>query len=689
MRGRFIHQAVLGILLIYQFSACLAAETPNANDSTTYLDAVREFADNVLEHGRDKYGPKHTPLFVDGLNVNNLEPVKWISPKGDVLTATETEKWILSNFASQQTLLRTLDGLSNITGDTKYRQAATDAIKYAFDHLRNLNGLFYWGHITAYDALGDTPRGDTSLESIKLHYPYYELMWKVDPDATKKLIEALWCAHVMDWSNLDFNRNGLTTANLEEPWNHEYDKEHPTFFKSKYGGGGFISTASSLIQAGTTLYRLSSQEQPLVWSKRLAKRFIDTRHPRTGISAFIYNDSLFQLGEDMKGHFVDQYTTVFPYNPFEYRYLYYPENAHAHPWIGIFLVGRMLGGQGGEFTRWALEESTAWGRVSYRKKDNCFVPMLTDGTSLEGYVWKDSPASSSGLTMIKPYPADLSFFWNYSVAYCETGDRFMWQMVREIALGNNLGDIGQTPGEAPKLQINTACSNAHGIFGFLELYAKTKKPAFLEMAQRIGDNILSSRFHRGFFVESKRHIYSRFACFEPLALLHLYRIMKSTAKSVPQAWPGIPLFVSSYRYRQGFVDRQVIYALTESPEPPFSLQEAAAIGNLKLVRCLLDKGVGVDSLDDSYFKTALHRAAISGHKDITKLLLAKGAHVDALDGWPRGTPLNHAAEKGHSGIAELLIAHGADVNVTRGYPAVLQGLVIKKLPNCSSPKRRT
>lgn len=69
MRGRFIHQAMLAILLICQLSVCLGKEAPDANNSSKYLDAVREFADNVLKYGRDTYGPKHTPLFVDGLNI--------------------------------------------------------------------------------------------------------------------------------------------------------------------------------------------------------------------------------------------------------------------------------------------------------------------------------------------------------------------------------------------------------------------------------------------------------------------------------------------------------------------------------------------------------------------------------------------------------------------------------------------
>jgi len=107
-------------LLLCQLPICLASETPALDDPNRYLNAVIEFADNVLKYGRDTYGPKHTPLFVDGLNVNTHEPVKWIAPNGD--------RWILSNLASQQNLFRTLDGLTRITGDPKYKQAAMDAI---------------------------------------------------------------------------------------------------------------------------------------------------------------------------------------------------------------------------------------------------------------------------------------------------------------------------------------------------------------------------------------------------------------------------------------------------------------------------------------------------------------------------------------------------------------------------------
>jgi len=66
-------------------SICLAglpARNSRANEDSKYVNAVREFADNVLKYGRDTYGPKHTPLFVDGLNIHTNEPVKWIDPDG-------------------------------------------------------------------------------------------------------------------------------------------------------------------------------------------------------------------------------------------------------------------------------------------------------------------------------------------------------------------------------------------------------------------------------------------------------------------------------------------------------------------------------------------------------------------------------------------------------------------------------
>ena len=656
------HRLTFAILILSHLPICFSAETSDPTDPNRYLNAVRTFADNVLKYGRDTYGPKHTPLFVDGLNVNTHEPVKWISPKGDVLTATETEEWILSNFASQQTLLRTLDGLSEITGDPKYRDAAKQAIKYFFENLRAPNGLFYWGHATAYDAQTDKVKFGHPLHVLKVHYPYYELLWQVDQSATKKFIEAYWSAHVIDWSNLDFNRYALYSDSLEVPWNHEY-KGGPVFFESKdSSANGFFHAGTSLVHAGTTLYRLSDQKQPLVWSKRLIQRFIDTRHPNTGISSYKYNQPQLRfVGGGITEHFDNPGTEVFPSLPFAVlRNMYHPEDVKMHQWLSVLLVGDMLGDQGREFTQWALEEITAWGKVSYREKDNAFVPILTDGTHIEGIMLEeDGPLGVKG-SIAEPLFADAGYFWLYATAYKVTDDGFMWQMVRNIAKGNNFGDIGEASGQGPELKTDTTCSDAYSLLGFLELYNKTKKQEFLLLARRIADNIVANQFHKGFFVLSEKHIYARFDCFEPLALLHLVATVEAQSRSVPRVWPSSPLFVPPYRYKQEGEDRRIIYTL-KSPEVSLSLQEAAHIGDINLVRTFLKNGTKPDSLDDGFILTALHRSAIAGHKDIAELLISHGARVD--HGGCGSTPLHYAIQYGHREVVELLLAHGADINI--------------------------
>jgi hypothetical protein len=55
------------------------------------LAAVVVFADNVLRHDRDRYGPDPTPLFADGVDAETLEPARW--------TYVDRRAWVLSKLA--------------------------------------------------------------------------------------------------------------------------------------------------------------------------------------------------------------------------------------------------------------------------------------------------------------------------------------------------------------------------------------------------------------------------------------------------------------------------------------------------------------------------------------------------------------------------------------------------------------
>jgi ankyrin repeat protein len=693
MRGRFTSLAILIVLLISGFSICLATESSDPNDRSKYLDAVRTFADNVLKYGRDTYGPKHTPLFVDGLNVHTHEPVKWIAPNGD--------RWILSNLASQQNLFRVLDGLTKITGDPKYKQAAMDAIRYAFDNLRSPNGLLYWGRSMAYDAEADEICMPHNDHVLKHNYPYYELMWQVDSKATKQFIESFWSAHIIDWSNLDMNRIAKIYEPLERAWKQNY-KGGPVFFESELPWAlSFHITASDLYFAGSLLYKLSGKKEPLVWSKRLAYRYIETRDPKIGISGDLYSRkqidrAMNQFGDDFKDHLVLE-GTLFPASPLSPASL----AIHVRGWIDQLILGDLLGPDGAEFTKWALEELTAWGNVAYHKEDNSFIPMLTDGTSLVGYVFKKDGYYGPEGTVVHAMEAGPICFWAYALAYRITGDPFMWEMTRSIAYGNNLGDIGATPIDQPAFGIDIDCSEPYALLGFLELYARSQKKSLLRIASRIGDNILSDYSRRGFFVPSSKALYTKFDYPEPLALLHLYTVVSTRLLSVPQIWPSRSAFNSQYFDGRSGEDTLVIYSQTRQNELSMLLRAVACVGKMTEVETLIAKGADVnahfgfdsritqrilgskedrDTGLESYFRntnTPLHYAADRGHKDIVELLIAKGADINAKNNDGQ-TPLHYAVEKGHNDIAELFIADGADINAKNNEGQTLVDIAVNQ-----------
>jgi pectate lyase len=674
MTQQFAHRLTFAISLVCQFSICLGKEAPDPADPNRYLNAVREFGDNVLKYGRDTYGPKHTPLFVDGLNVNTHEPVKWIAPNGD--------RWILSNLASQQNLFRTLDGLTKITGDPKYKQAAMDAIKYAFENLRSPNGLLYWGGHVAYDAGADRIYGN-DIHELKTHFPYYELMWQVDPDASKRFIDAFWSGHISDWSNLDMDRHcyGMSAV-LEEPWKHEYE-DGPVFFIGT--GLPFDVTGCDLYYAAVMLSKLSGQNDPLIWAKRLAFRYVETRDRKTGISSYIYslpkNTSPHPLAEDFKGHTVNEGSFFFEpaFGDLLFRQFsiggdtFSPGifgNTAFCPWISQLILSYMLGAQGKEFQQWALEELTAWGKTAYRKQDNSWIPMFRDGTSLEGYVIRRGTSSWPRGTIFRTWQASFTDFWAYALAYRTTGDEFMWDMARNIAQGIDFGDIGVDSKEGSQLNIITDCSNSQALLGFLSLYEKTRERQFLDMAKRIGDNILTQRFHKGLFVPSSRHVYAKLDAIESLVLLHLYAAFSPNDPSPPMLWPSRINFFAPYRGKDEMSDSDLIYNLVDLAESPISLNEAAAGGNLELVKSLIAKGANVNNIErgEGTFKNPLHDAVKFNHRDIVELLLSKGADVKARGGWRDDTPMHYAAALRYGkDIIELLLAKGADINAMNGY----------------------
>ena len=526
-----------------------------------YLDAVRTFADNVLRHGRDTYGSERTALLADGVNIDTHEPAIWRLPEQQAADWKMPRAAIISNLASQQNLFRTLAGLSQLTGDDRYRQAAAEATAYGFAHLQHQSGLLQWGGHTAVDLESSTligearTAGEAGKHELKRHYPFYELMWEVNPAATRRFIDSFWANHVLDWSTLDFNRHGPWAVVPGSPWDHQF-AGGPVPFVGQ--GLTFSNTASDLFYAAAMVGRLTGDERPLAWAKRLARRYVEARHPVTGLGADNFS-------EEKTRRFVQQFGPEFGERCTEATVTSLYGNRYRQMAICQLRLSQMLGAAGDDFRQWAVEDLTAYARHCYDPATNSFRATLIDGTVL-------SPADVKRPAYVTPEQfapraATAQHFWAYALAASLDENPLLWKTARSIAAGLDLGEFGERSGEPGRLKLDTKATDANLIFALIDVHARWKDPAWLELARRIADNLLAAEFHQGFFTAGPEVRMCRFDTISPLALLHLHNALAGGNTPLAPYSSGSSYFHCPFDGLGRTYDNQAIYSIPKVNKP--------------------------------------------------------------------------------------------------------------------------
>lgn len=538
--------SLLSVLLISASSQLLAK-------STDKEPILKNYADNILDKASDK--KNHSPLLANGINVDTNEQLIWVFPDGS--------QSILSNFSAQQNFLRYLVGLSELTGDPKYKQRATEMVQYYFDHYQHPNGLLYWGghrfiDLNTLKFVG--PSEKEQVHELKNAYPWYDFMFSINKQKTQQFIQAFWMAHIYNWQTLETSRHGDYDKKVKNVWQQKFTQQ-PPFSQTK--GLSFLNAGNDLIYSALEYYNNSQDPNALLWGKRLAQQYVLARDPNTQLGVYQFTQSIKSAStkndKDTHSKYGDRAQRQFgpELGPaaLEGNMLLkgrtntiYSENA-----LMQLQIGKDLGSNGADLLNWTLDGLTAFAKYAYDPKTNTFKPIMADGTDLSNFELKRDGYYGKKGTVLKAYPATADFMLSYARAYLIKPDPLYWQVVANIGKSLGLGDLGTKPGEKMKLSQNTQNSDPLVLFTLLDLYQATNNKAYLDLADRIGDNIIKNRYINGFFLPKKNHQYANIDAIEPYALLTLEAAKQGKIGLIAPFINGSGFTEGAYKMKDGSV----------------------------------------------------------------------------------------------------------------------------------------
>jgi len=188
------------------------ARSPATND---FLSVVRRYADTMIEHGRDTYGPQKSGLLLSALDRGTLSPlrVRPAAPGGIRRGDRPGRAWTAMNGANPQldeNLLRILYTLSEITGEPRYGKVADDELTWFFQNTMSpKTSLLPWGEHLSWDVILDIPisGGDEMMHEFARPWVLWDRCFALVPEPSTKFALGLWEHQIVNHKTGGFDRH--------------------------------------------------------------------------------------------------------------------------------------------------------------------------------------------------------------------------------------------------------------------------------------------------------------------------------------------------------------------------------------------------------------------------------------------------------------------------------------------------
>lgn len=177
-----------------------------------YLGMVRLAMDSLIEWGRDRYGPEHTPLFAAIVMQDTLEcpadPFEYPTTRPRAVPGRSF--WRSPGSANQyfdQAMFVAMDVMSDVTADPKYRTAALDALRFNLKTAIDKRGMPALGGHYRWNLRQDVAAANGAYHEV-WHLPMaWHLWYEADPDLARSYFDKIWEWHVVDKETGETNRH--------------------------------------------------------------------------------------------------------------------------------------------------------------------------------------------------------------------------------------------------------------------------------------------------------------------------------------------------------------------------------------------------------------------------------------------------------------------------------------------------
>ena len=142
-----------------------------------YVAIASAYADYMIEHGRDRYGKEHTPLFVTGMDRHTgkliFPPFPHVKRKPfmpgwerDRECRPSDRNYGNADPLDQLTLLKLMHRLTEITGDVHYAEEADKTAAWWMANTQTPIGLYPWGSHTYWSVTNESGGGTFEFNHV-------------------------------------------------------------------------------------------------------------------------------------------------------------------------------------------------------------------------------------------------------------------------------------------------------------------------------------------------------------------------------------------------------------------------------------------------------------------------------------------------------------------------------------------